>query len=94
MTIDPMDAVYLLGAALIALFIRLYDTPATELVMANLANILKTLAGSAIAVVLGAWILAIDVSTPEGFIEIVALGIGGMAVVKAMLNVKEEVAPS
>ena len=94
MPIDLTTAMYLVAAVLVAAVIRFMDTPKTELIVTNpdgtiailWGNIIPTLVGIGIAVPLGAWVLALNVLDPKGFLEIVAVGILGLASVKALIN--------
>lgn len=91
--IDGTTVMYLLAAILVAVAIRLYDAPKTELVDPETkkilwGNIVPVLVGAAIACPLGAWILGLNVFEPAGFVAIVAVGILGLSAIKAFLNIK------
>lgn len=89
MALDLMTAGYLLAAALIAAAIRLLDTPKDTLIANGVVQwgvVVPAVVGAIIAVPLAAWILAIDVLVPAGFISLVGLGVAGMAAVKAILG--------
>jgi hypothetical protein len=86
---------YLVAAAIVAAVIRLYDTPKTAIVVDGVIQwdvILPPIVGAALAVPIGCWVLNIDATVPTGFAEAVMLGIAGLSVVKAVLNIvtKEE----
>ena len=96
MAIDITTALYLLAAALVAVVIRLMDTPKTTLVVTapdgttkhiQWDAIIPVVAGALIAAPVGAWILGLDVLDPRGFAAIVTVGIAGLSAVKALLNV-------
>lgn len=96
--IDITTALYLLAAAAIAAIIRLYDTPATDVVVDGViqwAKVVPIVVGAVIAAPVGAWILGLDVLVPTGFVAIVAVAVTGMAGVKALLGliVKEQPLP-
>lgn len=91
LVLDWNSVLYLLGAIAVAVAIRLYDSPKTDLIDETgkvlWGNIIPVLAGAAIAVPVASWLLGFDVMTTEGFIAAVAAGIGGLALVKAILNI-------
>jgi len=80
----------LLGfAALIATYLRLTDAPATPFTMKNLAVIVETYFGSAVAAVLTAWAVGLEglyVTDYTGFLVITAGAIGGMVAVRALMD--------
>lgn len=94
LVIDMETVLYLLAAIVIAVAIRFYDTPKTEIIDETgkilWANILPVLAGAAIAVPVGCWLLGLNVLVVEGFATAVAVGIGGLALVKAALNIGQK----
>lgn len=93
MALDVMTALYLLAAALIAVAIRLYDTPKSVIIVDGKPQwdvIIPPLVGAIIAAPVGAWILGLDVLIPAGFVSIVAVAYTGMAGIKALLNIAEK----
>ncbi len=90
MAVDLTTALYLLAAALVAVAVRLFDSPKTTIVVdgqIQWGNLIPVVAGAIIAVPLGAWILGLNVLDPKGFVELVAVGIAGLSAVKAFLNI-------
>lgn len=90
--IDLITALYLLAAAAIAVVLRLYDSPKTTIIVdgqVQWAALLPIVGGALIAAPVGAWVLGLNVLVPTGFITIVAVAYGGMAAVKALLNITQ-----
>jgi len=90
MAVDLTTGLYLLAAALVAVVIRLMDTPKTAIVADGKIQwgaIIPTVVGAIIAVPVGAWILGLNVLEPAGFASLVAVGVAGLSAVKALLNI-------
>ncbi len=97
MAIDVTTALYLLAAAVVAVVLRLYDTPKTTVIVDGKIQwdiILPVAAGAVIAAPVGAWILGLNVLIPAGFAAIVAVAYTWMAAVKALLNVAKPEQPA
>jgi hypothetical protein len=87
--IDLEVAMYVLAAAVAAAAIRLYDTPKDVLMVDGAIRweaIVPAVAGALIATPIGCWLLNISATVPSGFAEAVAIGVAGMAFVKAALG--------
>lgn len=95
--IDWQIAMLLLLAAGLATYIRLKDTPAVilfkddKVIIAGVAVAVETFFVALVAAILTAWVLAdqsgVVVTEIGGFAAICGAALGGMATVRAVLNV-------
>ena len=77
-------ALYILAAAGVSLVVRFYDYPKTEFVF---GEVFKAFVGSLIAVAFTVWFMGdADIFKPEMFAIVAGAGVGGMSVVRGILD--------
>ena len=94
MAIEIEVALYLVAAAIVAAAIRLMDTPKSLILkddgQIDWSVVIPPVVGAMIAVPIGCWLMGVDVTAQEGFVTAVAFGIAGLALVKGLLNLKDD----
>lgn len=79
-----MLGLYILAASGVSLVVRFYDYPKTEF---SGVEVGKAFIGSVIAVALTVWFMGdADIFKPEMFAIVAGAGVGGMSVVRGMLD--------